>query len=136
MKFTFERISEFSRIAKPYKDDNDNKLSYAIKRVFKHLDKVQSEIDELTEEARINNCSTDELGNVLRDDKGMYKFTKEGLKNLSKEIKKIRNMEFEVEPYFAPSEFVEFLNDEQKDAFAGFVIPEMTEEFNYYVDKG
>lgn len=127
MKLTFERISEYSKEAREYNKNNDNKLSYANKKVLKQLDKIQEEVDELIEEARINHCSVDDKGNVLRNDKGGYEFTKDGIRNLTKDLKKIKLMEFEIKPYIAQV-IPDDLTEEQIDAFVGIVITELVEE--------
>jgi len=121
MKFTFDKIKEFAEIGKLYSDFNDNKLSYAIKKVLKRIDKVQVQINEAMEDLRIDNCNVDEKGNVLRDEKGSYQYTKEGLKALGKGMRELKDAEYELEIYIA-TETPEGLTEEQKEAFKGIVI--------------
>jgi hypothetical protein len=50
------------------------------------------------EDLRLDNAATDEKGVLIVDDKGEYKFTKEGLKKLKEDIKKLSESEFDFTP--------------------------------------
>lgn len=80
----------------------NTKLSYAIYKTWK---KFQNEIfekyQEELEDSRIDLCSTDEKGNILKDEKGNYMFTKESLKSLEKTNRELQNKKHDFEPYLA-----------------------------------
>lgn len=138
MKTTFEKLSLFNEFASKYLQENkDDKLTYAIKKVGKSIEKIfQKEGDlirEQEEDARIDNCSVDEKGNILRDEKGQLVYTKDALKKLHGDIRKIHReviqsretAEYEIETYVAT--VIPELTTEQQEAFSGIVIPELVE---------
>ena len=64
------------------------KLEHARNQTLKNAsDFIESYNDKL-EDLNIEFCSTDEKGNILRDAKGHFLFTKENQRALSKEVKK------------------------------------------------
>lgn len=56
-----------------------------------HHDSLNSQIEEL----RLDNAATDDKGILLIDEKGGYKFNKEGIKKLDKDIKELTSKEFD-----------------------------------------
>jgi hypothetical protein len=50
------------------------------------------------DELRLDNAATDDKGIILLDEKGEYKFTKDGLKNLTKNIQDLNEKEFDFKP--------------------------------------
>lgn len=75
----------------------DTKISQKLAKIGKKLEKYVIEYNEQVEEIRIDNASTDDKGVLLKDDKG-YKFAKEGLKKVMKQIKDLNEKEFKYEP--------------------------------------
>lgn len=67
------------------------KLFKLYEKVKKHNEDYSSQIDEL----RLDNAATDDNGILLTDEKGEYKFNKEGVKKLSKDIEALTNKEFD-----------------------------------------
>jgi len=95
-------------IKKSYKDLNllVNQISNTIgnqetkvrKKLFKMYEKLKpysEEYQKKIEELRLDNAATDDKGILLVDEKGGYKFNKEGIKKLSKQIEELSNKEFE-----------------------------------------
>lgn len=90
------------------------------KKLFKIYEKLKPSIDEFQakiDDARLDNAAVDDKGNLILDEKGEYKFNKEGLKKLKADIKKIEEGEFEfkkievmnpggLEPYFFLKDWV------------------------------
>jgi len=71
------------------------------KKLFKLYEKVkpahesyQSQVEDL----RLDNASTDDKDILLLDDKGGYKFTKDGVKKLTAQIKELSEKEFDFKP--------------------------------------
>jgi hypothetical protein len=72
--------------------------SKAGKKLEKLAKKIQSHLDdynEKVEDIRLDNANTDESGSLLLDEKGGYKFSKEGIKNMNKKVKELVEQEFE-----------------------------------------
>lgn len=95
-------------IKKSYKELNlfVNQISNTIgnqqtkvqKKLFKMYEKVKpyhEAYGKKVEELRLDNAATDEKGILLVDEKGGYKFNKEGIKQLSKQIDELGNTEFD-----------------------------------------
>lgn len=116
MKVTFDHVNEV--ISEGAKIETEN-FQYALKRIKNQVKKYVKKYSDDLEDLRIDLCSVDEKGNVLKDEKG-YVFSKENLKTLT--IKARQLQEFEIEPYFA-TDFPE-LTEDQKELFAGILIAE------------
>jgi hypothetical protein len=76
----------------------DTKVSQKLTKIAKKLEKYLNDYNEKVEEIRIDNASTDENGVILKEEKGGYKFGKDGLKNLLIQIKELGEKEFDYEP--------------------------------------
>lgn len=76
----------------------DTKVSQKLVKIAKKLEKYLNDYNEQVEEIRIDNASTDDKGVILKEEKGGYKFSKEGLKNLLTQIKELGEKEFDYEP--------------------------------------
>ena len=68
------------------------------KKLFKVQEKISKYLDEYNkqvEELRLDNASVDEKGILLLNEKGDYKFSKEGIKKLTKDIEALNDKEFD-----------------------------------------
>ena len=64
------------------------KLEHARNQTLKNASSFIESYNDKLEDLNIEFCSTDEKGNILRDAKGQFLFTKENQRALSKEVKK------------------------------------------------
>lgn len=74
----------------------DTKVSQKLSKIGKKLQKYVDEYNDQVEEIRIDNASTDDKGVLLKEEKG-YKFSKEGLKKVMKQVKELNEKEFTYE---------------------------------------
>jgi predicted nuclease with TOPRIM domain len=87
-----------------------------VKKLQKIGVKIKSNIEtynEKLEDLRLDNAHTDESGSLLLDEKGGYKFSKDGLKNLNKGVKALLEETFEFYQFTFSKEgleLYEFLN--------------------------
>lgn len=68
------------------------------KKLFKVQEKISKYLDDYNkqvEELRLDNASVDEKGNLILNEKGDYKFSKEGIKKLTKDIETLNDKEFD-----------------------------------------
>jgi transcriptional regulator of heat shock response len=72
----------------------DTKISQKLGKIAKKLEKYVDEYNEQVQEIRIDNASTDDKGIILKEENGNYKFSKEGLKKVMKQIKELNEKEF------------------------------------------
>ena len=87
-----------NEIANQQVKGEDTKISQKLGKIAKRLEKYINDYNEKLEEIRIDNASTDDKGVILKDEKGGYKFDKNGLKNLLNQIKELNEKEFIYEP--------------------------------------
>lgn len=69
-----------------------------IKKLQKIGVKIKEYLDaynEKVEDIRLDNAHCDEKGCLILDEKGGYKFSKEGLKKMNKDVKSLLEQEFE-----------------------------------------
>lgn len=111
------------------------KLVVNIKNIIKQSDKLYAGFSEEKTNILIDNCAVDDktkaiiydeskdaAGNTIRN----YRFTKEGQKEVNKQIKELLEKEVEIHVRITEGDWV--LTDEEKEAFNGIVIPEFTPE--------
>ena len=67
------------------------KLVKIFEKVKKHHEDYQAEVEIL----RLDAASTDDKDCLLLDDKGNYKYSKEGIKKLTKDIEALNDKEFD-----------------------------------------
>jgi hypothetical protein len=71
------------------------------KKLFKFGEKLktyQETYVNKVEELRLDNAATDDKGVLTVNEKGEYRFSKEGLKKLREDIKKLNESEFDFKP--------------------------------------
>lgn len=100
-------------------------ITNVLNQYSKHAEVINGEMKEEVELLRINNCLEDEkTKEVLTDDKGNYKFSKQGLIKLNNEIKVVRDRvkETKVEIHQRIIETSEELTDTEREIFKDLVI--------------
>lgn len=70
------------------------KLVKIFEKVKSHHESYQAQVEEL----RLDNAQVDDKDCLLLNDKGEYRFTKEGIKKLTEQIKALGEKEFEFKP--------------------------------------
>jgi hypothetical protein len=71
------------------------------KKLFKLYEKVKPAHESYqaqVEELRLDNAATDDKGVLIMDEKNGYKFNKEGVKKLTKDIETLNEKEFDFKP--------------------------------------
>ena len=71
------------------------------KKLFKLYEKVKPAHESYqaqVEELRLDNAATDDKGVLIMDEKNGYKFNKEGVKKLTKDIEALNEKEFDFKP--------------------------------------
>lgn len=71
------------------------------KKLFKLYEKVKpfhESYNAQRDELRLDNAAVDDKGILLTDEKGEYKFNKEGVKKLTKDIEALNEKEFDFKP--------------------------------------
>jgi hypothetical protein len=124
MKSTFLEYFEFVAAANNFLQQHpeESKLKYALEKVGKLNKTLGDDYSAATEDCRIDFCETDEKGIILRDEKGNYRFTKDGLKKFNASIKALQLKEVEVKTWAYDLSQDEFTDEEAKAIFAKFLV--------------
>jgi hypothetical protein len=98
-------------IKKKYKDLNvlvasinaviggkETKVQQKLVKIYEKFKAHHESYNAQRDELRLDNAATDDKGIILVDDKGEYKFTKDGIKNLTKNIQDLNEKEFDFKP--------------------------------------
>ena len=90
-KQLLQLVSSLNQVIGSQDTKTQKKLFKIYEKVKKHHEEYQSEVEIL----RLDNASTDDKDCLLLDDKGNYKFSKEGIKKLTKDIDALNDKEFD-----------------------------------------
>lgn len=90
-KQLLQLVSSLNQVIGSQDTKTQKKLFKIYEKVKKHHEEYQSEVEIL----RLDNASTDDKDCLLLDDKGNYKFSKEGIKKLTKDIEALNDKEFD-----------------------------------------
>lgn len=101
----------------------DSKFNYALKRVIARAKKIYNKYQQLLEDIDVKHC-IEKDGIVLRNGRGEFEFSREGLQTKIKLVRELLEKQVEIEPYISAEKPA--LSPEEEDAFEGFVIDETT----------
>lgn len=131
IKLTYQEIGEFVDAGRRYIEQHqeDSKLRYAINRTLKSATRIMTDYRDKVDEINIKHClAADEgKGEILRDDRGQYKFTKEGMLKRNADVGALVRTEVPFEVHFA-TDLPKDLSQADQDSFSGIVIRENDEE--------
>ncbi len=143
IKRSYKDVAEFDQQARGYLARRDakwrqenpeskvdpptSKFVYAINRMLKRSQSILNDYREKVEDLNIKYCSEDEKGNVETDERGQFKFKRDELISRNKDQRVLFKTQTEIEAYHA-TEVPDDLTQEEKDIFAGFVMPEEPEK--------
>ena len=94
----YKQLNEVINQINSIKGKPDEKV---IKKLVKFIEKLkpyQEDYANKYQDLRLDNAATDKDGVLILNSEGDYKFTKEGLKKLSEQIKELGEKEFEFKP--------------------------------------
>jgi len=75
--------------------NQETKVAKKLVKVYEKVKKYHEEYNSQVEELRLDNASVDEKGILILNEKGDYKFSKEGIKKLTKDIDALNDKEFD-----------------------------------------
>lgn len=125
-KMTYEQIENFSIRADFYYQSTtgETKLKAFVKKAVANISPILKSHNEKLSDLRIDNALEDEKGAIMTDEKGNYKFSKEGLKKLNKEVRELYQVEYEFTPYEIPEYIKNYdnnLDDSLLELFEQFI---------------
>ena len=108
-------------------DKADSKLTYALKKMLKACGAHHTAYAEGVEDLRIEHCVVDPKNQaILHDERGAYVFTKDGMRAFIKAEKALRETAVVIVP-FVVQDMPDDLTDDERGAFAGFVLGPLCE---------
>lgn len=87
-------VANLNAVIGSQESKTQKKLFRLYEKVKTHHEDYQAKIEEL----RLDNAAVGEKDVLLLDEKGSYKFTKEGIKKLTEQVKALGEKEFEFKP--------------------------------------
>ena len=75
--------------------NQETKVAKKLVKVYEKVKKYHEDYNSQIEELRLDNASVDEKGILILTEKGDYKFSKEGIKKLTKDIEALNDKEFD-----------------------------------------
>jgi hypothetical protein len=75
--------------------NQETKVAKKLVKVYEKVKKYHEEYNAQVEELRLDNASVDEKGILILNEKGDYKFSKDGIKKLTKDIEALNDKEFD-----------------------------------------
>ena len=90
-KQLLQLVSSLNQVIGSQETKTQKKLVQIYNKVKPHHEAYNAEVENL----RLDNASTDEKDCLLLDEKGNYKFSKDGIKKLTKDIEALNDKEFD-----------------------------------------
>ncbi len=87
-----DMISDLKRL-----ETRNHKVLHSVNRTFEGIKPIIHSYNKALEDINIDFCSVDSNGDIVFDEKGGYKFSKENYKRRNEAILKLNNSLFEVE---------------------------------------
>lgn len=111
IKKNYAEIIVLAQVLKHFVEDGKTKAQKKLAKISEKLKPYLEKYDELADDLRLDNASTDKDGNILLKENGGYFYTKENLKKLNAESKKLNltEVEFEVIEIINPDGLEEFV---------------------------
>jgi len=92
---TYADLLELVRNLNVVQAEPNSKRQKKLKKIAEKVKSVFEEYNEQREDIRLDNAHANAEGVLDLNEKGEYKFTKEGLKQMNKEMKKLLDKSFE-----------------------------------------
>ena len=89
----YKDFNALSRNLQTVIGSQETKVQKKIVKIFEKIKPVVEEFQAKVDELRLDNAQEDEKGTLLLDEKGGYKFSKEGIKTLTKQIADLENQD-------------------------------------------
>lgn len=106
---TYSDLLELVRGLNATPSEKGSKKEAKIKKIAEKIKPIFEEYNEKREDIRLDNAHADSNGILDLNDKGEYKFTKDGLKKMSKEMKDLLSESFDFYQFTFSTEAIEDL---------------------------
>lgn len=93
----YKELNVLSNNLQAVVNGEETKVQKKLVKIFEKVKPIIEEYQDKINELRLDNASVDDKGILLTDEKGGYKFSKEGVKTLNKQLQDLDNQEFKFE---------------------------------------
>jgi hypothetical protein len=94
---TYKELNLLVRNIQASVGNQETKIQKKLFKIFEKVKPILEDYNEKVNELRLDNASADSEGMLIMDEKGGYKFSKEGVKLLTKQVSDLDNSEFPFE---------------------------------------
>jgi hypothetical protein len=91
----YKQLLQLVRSINAVIENQETKVAKKLVKVYEKVKKYHEDYNSQVEELRLDNASVDEKGILVLTEKGDYKFSKEGIKKLTKDIETLNDKEFD-----------------------------------------
>jgi 16S rRNA C1402 (ribose-2'-O) methylase RsmI len=95
MKMKYKQLKQLVKDINAVIGNQETKVAKKLVKVYEKVKKYHEDYNSQVEELRLDNASVDEKGILVLTEKGDYKFSKEGIKKLTKDIDALNDKEFD-----------------------------------------
>jgi len=95
MKMKYKQLKQLVQDINAVIGNQETKVAKKLVKVYEKVKKYHEDYNSQVEELRLDNASVDEKGILVLTEKGDYKFSKEGIKKLTKDIEALNDKEFD-----------------------------------------
>jgi len=92
---TYKELIEAMQILVQNIGNQETKTQKKLLKIHGKLKEYYEEYEEKLNDIRLENAMTEENGALILDEKGGYKFTKDGQRNMYKDVKELLSNEFD-----------------------------------------
>jgi len=91
---TYKHLIETMDLIAKNLGNQETKTQKKLVKIYDKLKKYYDVYDDRRNELRLEHSSIDDKGNLIFNEKGDYTFTKDGIKNMQKDLKHLLDTEF------------------------------------------
>jgi hypothetical protein len=106
---TYAELLELVRNINFVQAEPNSKREKKLKKIAEKIKPIFEQYNEQREDVRLDNAHSNSEGVLDLNEKGEYKFTKEGLKSMNKDMKKLLDKSFEFYQFVFNNEGIEDL---------------------------
>ena len=99
LKSIIDALNGINNIDPTTNKEIKDKLSYGMSRLIDRVNSVSKKYREQLDDINVEYAQTDKDGILLYDEKGNYKYTKDGFKKRKAAIDELEGKTFDIEPY-------------------------------------
>lgn len=94
-KKTYQELNQLISFINAVLGNQETKVQKKLFKIYEKVKKYHEDYQSELQELRLDNAAVDDKGILLLNEKGEYKFNKDGIKKLTKDIDNLNKKEFD-----------------------------------------